>query len=229
MSALLKLRVGCLENPGPADLAVVESMMLWPEDEAARGRWRAAGFVDEMRGRIDSMPIDLLRLYAKAAADGPRLAELQPEANKRSGHGGIAGRIVLEAVIVAPAFDPDGASLTYIREKLAAELKPRPGDPGGYQIAPQTMANKNGPLYKFRPVAHLWAARGMAWCQGATTFPCSAADLGRFLGLAETIRTRAEETRTGRTPHPVMKPGEAVRIPDHLPVPTVTVGPALST
>ena len=47
--------------------------------------------------------------------------------------------------------------------------------------------------------------------------------LGRFLGLAETIREMAEQTRTGPTPHAVMRPGEAVGLPDHVTVPRVSI------
>jgi len=206
---LLQLRSDVLSTPFKLDLAVIEAMMLWPDDDAARGRWIAASIVEWGWENIETMPEAQLRrwaLDARAARGMPSNADLQPEANKRHPHGTVAGAIVLEAIMLG-RLAPDQAAVRKVQESLADRLK------GSFQIEPKTMNNKAGPIYPFRPVAHLWAAHGAAWRGGDKTFPCKASRLGEFLAIAEVIRAVAEHSRVKKSPSTVMRPGEAVRLP----------------
>lgn len=129
--------------------------MIWPDSDQDRQAWMTAAFIETGRPYIDRMSKDLVRSYARVASSpAPRLAELQPKAVKRFKHGAIMGRIVLEASMMR---DRSRAQLTAVRQRIADDLKPQRNS-DGLQIEPSTMINKNGPIYKFRAVGHLWAA-----------------------------------------------------------------------
>lgn len=203
---LLKLSADALDRPHRLDLATVEAMMLWPENEAKREQWWTAAHLEEGRNHLNELPAELLRHYARHALDAPRLAELRPETLDRIKHGMLAGAIVLAATGYA-RHDRTGAPLGKVQEDLCAHLK-------GFdiQIRPQTLNNHIRPL--FRPVAHLWAAHLLERIWGGTAFPCSVSGLSAFLATAEDIRALAERTRVKKSPATVMRAGEAARLPD---------------
>lgn len=206
MSFTLDLTADCIRNPTRLDQFEIEAAMLWPENSVARQASVQASLAEFGIDRLDELSQEArfrLKGYLKAGA--PRVADLQPMVEERIWHGTIAGEIVLRPSVVA---DFLGAKpLEDLRKEISARLKP------DFQIEPKTMANKAGPLHKFRSVAHMWAAHAMFWMQGKPAFPCKVEDVPEFLGTAEAIRVRAEAVRLPNSHHTVMRPNEAVRIP----------------
>ena len=144
-----------------------------------------------------------VRDHLKSGA--PRIKDLQEQIKDRVWHGFIAGQLILRSSVGVDLFGEK--SLTKQYEEIAALLK------RDFQIEPRTMSNPEGPVRKFRPVAHLWAAYAVQANQGQIAFPCTVAGLPNLLGAAEAIRIKAEATKLPRSPSTVMRPGEAVRLP----------------
>jgi hypothetical protein len=199
----LRLRPDSLDRPIRLDLAHVEALMLWPDDDDARERWQRAAIIDEGKDHLDEMPENLLRHYARDALNAPRLADLQPEAGKRKIEGLLAGIVLLNATTYAH-HAPERAALGIIKQELCDNLR------GTYQVQPRTLDNRN----EYRPVAHFWAAYMLACHHGDRTFPCQIADLATFLATAEALRELAETSNAKKAPGPIMRPGEAARLPD---------------
>jgi hypothetical protein len=207
MTFAIEIVPSAITSPIRIDLAAIEAAMLWPDDELRRARFRKAATVETIRN------------WAESAEDGPLLAELirrqdslpsiavvQPDQD-RPIHGRIAGKRVLDAVLSAHHSERP-LRLGEIDDRIAKELKRL------FQVEPQTLKNKTGPLTKFRPVAHLWAAHLVGVHEGREQFPCPVCDLARFLATAEAIRAMAETTRLPNSHHTIMRPGEAVTLPD---------------
>jgi hypothetical protein len=198
---VLELRADCLQNPGRLDVAVVESWMIWPDDEGARDRWVNAALLAEGIDKIDHLPVEIARDYAKLAISAPRLSDLQNKhAEHRFTHGLIAGSILFRAV--APNPEPT----TKIVKDLCEKFR------GTIQITPPTI--HNAVLPRFRAVMHLFAAHIHATPPTRTI--CRPNDLGRFLATAEAYRELAENTRAPRATRPLLMPGEALRLPAHI-------------
>ena len=203
MTFQIDISPSAITHPGRLDLATIEAAMLWPDDEEHRIKfWKAAVATSflELAERNEDGP--LLMEIKKAKDSLPDLASLQPT-DKRFAHGIIAGKRVLEVVLSAHYADRK-LRLSEIDDRIAKELK------RVYQIEPKTIL---GPVMKFRPVAHLWAARLVAAHEGKSEMPCQVAELPRFLGTAEAIRALAETTRLANHNNMVMRPGEAVTLP----------------
>jgi hypothetical protein len=145
-----------------------------------------------------------VRIHLKSGA--PQIKDIQPTIEDRLWHGTIAGALTLRSSVGA---DFLGAKpLGELQSDIAREIKP------DFQIEPKTMNNRSGPLHKFRPVAHLWAAHAHHRLRGRPGFPCGLNDLPVFLSTAEAIRQKAEATLLPRSKWTVMRSGEAVRLPD---------------
>jgi hypothetical protein len=207
----LYLRNDCLADPTRIDLAAVEFMMLWPDDPDTRQAAMNALLLEEGESFINEMGVDIARPYAKLAKSGARLSAILASQGDRRIHGAFVGRIVLEAIWQNNAGRP--VSLRTIREKLARDMLIQNAGTAGYQISPQTLANKDGPATKFRPVAHLWAAHVYRRSPDSKAFPCRYQDLEPFLGLAEAIRELGEKTKTPHSKTAIMTQGEAVQLP----------------
>jgi hypothetical protein len=203
MSFTLGLTRDSILNPTRLDQYEIEAAMLWPESESAREVSICAAMTEYSIDHLPEMPAEVLhhlRDHLKSGA--PRIKDLQSQIEDRLWHGSIAGLLVLRSSVGAEFF---GAKpLGEQQVEIAGQLKP------DFQIEPKTMNNRTGPLYKFRPVAHLWAAHAHYTFKGRPAFPCSLDDLAGFLGTAEAIRVKAEATRLPRSQHTVMRPGEAV-------------------
>jgi hypothetical protein len=207
MSFEIPVSPSAIMNPVRFDLAAIEAAMLWPDDAAARDEWVGAVTVDEGKDHIDSMSENALRHWAHNAASVPRLPDLQSRIGKRGIHGRIAGIITLRATILTKA-DPQNAALRKIHADISKRLWRT------LKIGPRTMENKEGPIYPFRPVAHLWAAHSFHIIRGGDeAMPCVPERLPDFLATAESIRFLAEKTKTPRSATTIMRPGEAAKLP----------------
>lgn len=201
---LLKLRPDSLTRPLRLDLAKVEAIMMWPDDDDRQRAWWTAAMLEDGRHWVESMPIEVLQPYTRAALDAPRLPKLHEGADRRFYHGILAGQVVLSTLIYAQVA-PEKAVLRSVIASLCQGMK------GTYQVEPQTLNNSILPRY--RPVVHLWAAFIFASEGRERPFPCGVASLPIFLATAEAIRRRAEQWRAKKSPTPLMRPGEAMRLP----------------
>jgi hypothetical protein len=135
--------------------------------------------------------------------------------------GTIAGRILWEAVFSAVM--QEGASpIPEVKQSLAKELVKE-------RVSQKHIDNVIWPRY--RPVAHLWAARKIRHDAGREQkhFPCSIAELPTFLATAEELRDKGESLRLPRSPEAsILRKGDAIRLPDLVSLPGVTLhfGPA---
>jgi hypothetical protein len=204
---VLELKPECLTQPIRMDLVDIEAMMLWPKDPQARYLWFRAASLEEGLARIDDMPVDLLRQYAKDAMTIPRVAELNKQNARRMAYGLVAGWMIFDAAFYA-MYEPERAALYKVQESISEHLNKI------FQIRPQTMKNTDGQVMSLKPAAHLWAAHAYFAVHGDRTFPCKLSDIGKFLSTAEAIREVAEANKAPKAKTTIMQPGETVTLPD---------------
>ncbi len=214
MSRHIELSDTALTAPSRLDVAAVECMMLFPDDELTRQRAFNTCLVEFSRSCSATLPREVLESLFDIAADAPRLEDIQHEVKKkRVIWGTIAGRILVEAV----GHSKLGAPFTM---KAAVEVATRAfrhnSHPGRssqiIRVEPRTVANEIWP--KFGPVAHYWAAWGELALDGKKDFPCHTDDLYEFLAFSEAYRRLGESIRLApRSPKPILTPDLTVRLP----------------
>ncbi len=207
MAPILNLSPDCIDKPTRLDLATVEAMMLWPDDKAKRDEAEESSVMQEMQSqfRKGNLPECFIRSLADSALDTRPPAQIQEAAKKRFVQGVAVGRIIRNAITlrdIAPDQAAIGRSVEHVSEILWPE----------WPLSPKTINNKVLP--RFRPVAHFWAVYVDEYIEGRKTFPCRVRDLSMFLATAEAYRQIGETIRTPRAPSTVLKPGEAVQIPN---------------
>ena len=213
MSFTLDLSTSSIASPVRLDLAVIEAAMLWPDDATHRSDFcRAAAIQDgrewALRVKDGAILAEIMQNHDRL----PDLASLQPGARWHV-HGIIAGKRVVDAVMSAHHSER-ALRLAEIDDNIHKDLmQPFEERRNTFPIRPQTLKNKNGPIHRYRPVAHLWAAHHVAVHEGREGFPCVVDDLPRFLATAEIIRALAETTCLPNSHHKIMRPGEAVTLP----------------
>ena len=221
MPPTLNLQQNCLTAPIRLDLAVVEAMMLWPDNEdepdneAMRERWLNAAMTRESAIRLDGLPEPLLRSALKLASETTPIGELQKDARDRAGHGCIAGAILRIAVResavrrgsvnIGDIID----NVVNISEPIRKRHKVR--------LSKKTIYNTS--WHNYRSVAHFWAAHAASVEAGSEAFPCPIGDLPVFLATAELFREAGEAAKTKQGP--VLRPGETVRLPAGFVLPTM--------
>jgi hypothetical protein len=219
----LEMRSGFLDDPIRLDLAQLESQMLWPptepENAIHRARWVDGAIVAEAATMVDTLDHDLLRKAFMKAAHTPPLADLQKAAGDRYGHGWVAGAILRIAV----------------GDAALANGKAHKGDVIGFLVESYSEFHVKGQLHftpsrknidnvvwpTFAPVAHFWAAWLIAYSSGNKTFPCKLDNLAIFLATAERFRQLGEATQTKQGP--ILKPGQALELPNGLELPEVDI------
>lgn len=220
---VLNLRPDCLEDPTRYDVACLEAMMLWPDDESWRTRALETSFIEFNRPYLDVFPAEILRDYSKRAADALPVTTFQEEVKKERFLRGVLVGGVLHGVIGALREDPDGATKGAIIDKcIEVAQRPKNGKRPSWRISSSTFNNEIWP--QFKSVAHFWAAY-FAWCyylKGSEyyfpkgNFPCRCSDLREFLSDAEAYRISGEAARTKQSRTPVLCAGHAVVLPDCL-------------
>lgn len=215
--ATLNLRLDCLEDPTRFDVACLEVMMLWPDDQLWRSRALETSFIEFNRPYLDILPVETLRDYAKRAADSLPLNVVQEEVKKERFLRGLLVGGVLHGIIGALHDDPEGATKGAIIEKCldSDEFRAR-------HITPSTFNNE---VWKtFKAVAHFWATY-FAWCyylKGGEyyfpegNFPCRCIDLREFLSDAEAYRLSGEAARPKQSRTSILRAGDAVLLPSWL-------------
>jgi hypothetical protein len=215
-ATLVELSKDCLTRTIRFDLAVVEAMMLWPEDEKARERWLHAAMVREASALGEDLPESHARFSLQLAADTTPLKELKGIAEDRQAHGWVAGAMLHRAVERAAV--EGSVNLGKIAQEVvqaSAGLRRQ----HGMRLSVKTINNRIWPDY--RSVAHFWAAYVTALDEGQKAFPCSIGGLPAFLATAEAYRKAGETVQTKQGP--VMRPGESVLVPDFLTLPTLAL------
>lgn len=206
-------------GPGRNQLAIayIAGVMLWPGDDEIEQRDEAmkTATADHLMRSIGAVPAAAKHVdVAGAAFDAvpPRIINRQARERYRDGciageflaaavqHGAAGGKVKLEglkAAITAPARRAHHRTLDFSRSTLVNRILPR-----------------------FRPVAHLWAAHVYAAVHaGEDEFPCRLADLPAFLALADLFCDEALALRFATRRDALLRPGEAWRIPEGLPLP----------
>ncbi len=202
-----------LAEPTKFDVALIEAIMLWPDDENWRGRAALSSYI-EYAGDVAAVsprPIDRL-VHQKMARRAFPIEAVQEEVKKeRFVRGTIAGKFLLKSVIkTLLKEDNQKQSMASIaRDCLGPFLK------AGYRVQMKTWDNEIWPT--FRPVAHFWAASIMLKTKNTSTpFPCDYHQFAEFLADAEFFRVEGERLRTPNSPTKVLRYGEAFTLPENL-------------
>jgi hypothetical protein len=188
---ILKLRAGCLANPIRLDLAVIETWMLWPENNQARERGRAlqTSITECIKTVLPVLPDDMVRAFIPVAAAAPALADIHKVICKKIEYGLVAGEILL-GTLKSIGQNPAEASMKEVKQRIA-----------GYKIAGMGEKNIQRQWEKYRKVSHLWAA----YLYNGNTeddwaFPCRVDQLREFAEAADWFRRAGESMRTMQHP-----------------------------
>jgi hypothetical protein len=217
MSAILELSTDCLTSPTRLHVATIEAMMLWPHDEKARREALAASTIEFLIGVADCLPREELLTLVLMQQEALRIKELKQKSLPRFLDGVRAGRYLQETV---------GSIALDRRTKMESIAAAVTASLAEYsQIDAKTFATH---IWKhYRPVAHLWAASfdfavSKVQLGIASAFPCAAAELGDFLGLAEGYRLIGESTRARQSRHTILDLAETVKLPPGLDIVAIT-------
>jgi hypothetical protein len=209
---ILPLRADCLAGPTRLDVAVLEAVMLWPEDVEKRQRSIETSLVEFGRLHAKAMDSEGLRALLKEAADAPPLAELQEQSKPRFVQGVLAGMILRELLGLS-LLAPERALMKLVLGELADGFRIA----GRLNLSDKTIKNAVWPV--FRPVAHLWAASveiNLELNEGA--FPCRCDRLLAFLARAEAYRNLGERTRSKQSPVMLLSAKSTWRLPREISV-----------
>lgn len=183
--------------------------MLWPDDAAMRQKAIRSATMQAYRDllRQGRLPAEVLPGFADLAVDATPPAQMQEAAKARFVEGLVTGVIVYSAIAGRDFDHPHGGAMRRYIKAASKAVYPE------WRLMPGTI--NTHVLPRFRPVAHLWAAW---YCeareQDKPLFPCRTRDLPVFLARAEWFREAGESTRLPHAPTTVLRPGEAVVIPD---------------
>jgi hypothetical protein len=198
-----------VSNPGRAHLSIIESWMLWPDDEVKRADAYTSAVVAIGRDlrRETKLRHETLEDLLDLAADAKPLDQLREMAMTPYQQGLMAGNILIAAV---DGKDAKGNRLKLgdIIKKLTKVFAKRRGSDSSFVHA----------IWKqYRSVSHLWAAH-IEFTESRPSrpiFPCELQEVIEFLWLSEDWRNRGESTKSApRAPSTILRPGECVRVPD---------------
>jgi hypothetical protein len=201
-------------------LAVIQAVMLWPNDAPSRTRALHSEAVEFLRrgpneadagflAREDLRCIDFdFEAFEFAAAATP-IRDIIAQAREPYVHGMIAG-FVLDQTVGKVALQRKDARVADSIQAAEKAFWPK------WRVMAKTINNSTWPQY--RRVSHLWAAH---WRRASehedASFPCGRADIGAFLSTADAFRKLGEACRTYKSPRPLLAPREAIRAPFPLP------------
>lgn len=186
--------------PTSYDAALIAARMLWPADEGTR------------QAMLNIATIELLLLsgnhpqpetpseraaFFRLIRDTPGLASKSEEIKSAFRDGMIAGAILLEAL------NKPKPTAT-IKKRIARAFV------GEQRVSVSTIDNR---IWRdYRCVAAYWAAY-LALDVQSGVIPCRAADLPRFLALADDFRRRGEVARSNpKSPETLLRAGETIAV-----------------
>lgn len=208
---VLPITQSSIDNPRRIDVARIEAVMLWPDDEVSREKAILVAQCLWQRSLLEQgqlLPKEIEEL-AKSAVDAPAPADVAAAAAKVFVNGHVAGTLLHNAVSATAQYPADAAIQANVG-RISNQFFPK------YRLKPSTINNSVWPRY--RVVSHLWAAHIFS---DEEVFPCHVPDLGVFLAKAEAYRELGEKTRTRQSPSTVLRPGDAIRLPAGLKLPAV--------
>jgi|GEM_PF-3731183 len=210
---ILEIAQSAIDDPARMDAAKIEVEMLWPHDDAARNRGLIAAAAQQY---IDDAKSQNLVIDADSAADllaVPRIVDVREAAIAAHRHGVVAGTILWESVASASSGEAR-SPIPVVKQRLAKYF-------GKKQISQSNINNYILPRY--RPVAHLWAARIQRVNAGIDNlFPCSFKDIGNFLAMAEEFRKMGEILKLPHSPmSSILRPAETLSLPEGLILPKI--------
>lgn len=224
---IIDITVAALQSPTRLHLHHLGAVMCWPgggerfKAVLAEGR-KAFRREIMLQGAelIEAGAIPVPSLSPQEFADLLRTVSDQPAIDMQEGldrvyfEGALCGLIVHVAIDRA---DRAGASLTL--ESCKRDAQTAFGKvPNGYPFDLKTL--NNTVWNKYRPVAHLWAARlAMPRADNKRGFPCRGSELPLFLARAEEYLERGASLRLKQSPVTLLDKVKAWRAPPDLPLP----------
>ncbi len=142
----------------PDDIVWVQSVMIFPADQAARDRhfavWRAYGELQDAN-ETDLLPLDAARL--RLLVDAPSLSELKAQTGEATRRAIVAGNILCTLFLMHTfkLKEPSMNKAIFVAQEYAQREGVMYGD-GSKLHKSEAMIRKY--WNEFRPVAHLWAA-----------------------------------------------------------------------
>jgi hypothetical protein len=199
-----------LGNPTRFDVALVEAIMLWSDEEGRRVRAALASFVEFASDNTTDLPNDVLRNLQQLTRMADPIETIQHEAEKERIIRGFLVGSVLHNIAALTALGVEKRSKQHvIEESISGFVKARRG------FSVQHFHNE---IWRdFKSVAHFWAAtfkHVRIERKGAT--PCQLRDFREFLADAEAYRLKGEAIRQPHSIATVLKPGEAWQLPARL-------------
>jgi hypothetical protein len=218
---ILDLRPDCLNKPSRLDLARIEVVMLWPQDETQRARALEAAAVQSLGEMVeqlgaDETPVAItvsdLKALTRRILGAPRLTALQQEVRRPFTRGLVAGLLLYEVVGWA-SLNPAIAGLGRVKAHIVKRrIFPR--------VSVKTIDNIIWP--SFKPVAHLWAAyQSIRLSTRDVAFPCRIRDLQEFLSTAESFRQAGERLKPKQARETILDPNKTWRPPSTIVVPAI--------
>ena len=204
-------------------LGYIELVMLWPgpKDGDHRARALSAGdavhFQEAIAARADEPILLSGKDWAaslRRVAEAPRIADLQPEVQRRFRYGMLAGFIFMEAIADRRLIG-ERRGLQVVKRSVADRFK---GQDGFEDLSIGKIENTVwGP---YRGVAHFWAAWLCSPDGAKGKFPCALNEVDQFLGLAEKLRLEARSTEA-RQAGPIQDPKTTWIMPGEVQLPPV--------
>ena len=198
-----------VSNPSRAHLSIIESWMLWPDDEVKRADAYTSAVVAigcDLKRETKLSP-ETLEDLVDLAANAIPLDHLREMAMTPYQQGLMAGNILIAAIDGKDA-KGNRMKLGEIYKKLTKLFAPRRG-------LNSSFVHKI--WEKYHSVSHFWAAH-IEFSEGRPSrpvFPCELQEVIEFLWLSEDWRRKGESTKTRpRAPSTILRPGECVRVPD---------------
>jgi hypothetical protein len=213
----LDLDSRCLHQPHRLDLAIIEAVMVWPDDANARSRAIQTSKVEFLRENINYRnhwsEINEVSLFEFVAGAEP-IENIHAEVKKHFVRGYASGFILRETIARIQIGAPDatiGASISKM-----SEIYRRKKDGSGWPLDKKTINNTIWPKYK--PVSHFWAAAINYKLQHRSEpFPCEKSRLAQFLEEAEAWRTLGASLRTAKASGPILQGVKSITVPFSLP------------
>lgn len=199
------------------DLAVLESVMLWPGPDEAEERRIAIlqSFIRRGLELRDALTREEVLVLLEQSVNLPPLSETKEKAEPRHIHGAIAGQILIDVVTMGQLPEIPRHSVSDIIDHCCNAIC-RETNSREFQVRSQTVKNSIWPRY--RRVAHLWAA---VLNSGRQTWPCQLSDLETFLATAEAWRRLGSEVRPAYSDTTILV--DAAEIPGANRLPAVTL------
>jgi hypothetical protein len=204
-------------RPTRFDVALIEAIMLFPDDEVWRAKTATSSFVEWVGDDASTFTQERLAMHQRLTRDALPISEVHKEINiERHVRGVITGSF-LHNVLVANILDLRQRSKNAIALDCLKPFKRTRERLDGFKLSLSTW---NTEIWRtFRPVAHLWAAsQRRAKKDGDLAFPCRADRFVEFLADAEFYRLQGEKITTARAHEPILRPGEAFALPKNLAV-----------